>query len=99
MESGTAGANAVVPFFAHLTLYHLNFSTVRQSTNTQNLGSANANWSSESVLHGAFNSSDDVGNSVKWTSVQNNQQVLSIDLASATLKTALLMHSLVFKAQ
>ena len=34
MESG-ASANAVVPFFAHLTLYdHLKFSTVWQSTNT-----------------------------------------------------------------
>ena len=33
MESGT-GANAVVPFFAHLALYHFKFSTVRQSTNT-----------------------------------------------------------------
>ena len=34
MESGTS-ANAVVPFFAHLTLYnYLKFSTVWQSTNT-----------------------------------------------------------------
>ena len=36
MESGI-GANAVVPFFAHLTLYHLKFSTVWQSTNTQKI--------------------------------------------------------------
>ena len=36
MESGT-GTNAVVPFFAHLTLYHFMFSTVRQSTNTQKI--------------------------------------------------------------
>ena len=45
MESGT-GANAMVPFFAHRTLYHLKFSTVHATMHTQNLGNVNANWSS-----------------------------------------------------
>ena len=48
MESGT-GANTVVPFFAHLTMYHLKLSTALCPAvykHTQNLGSVNTNWSS-----------------------------------------------------
>ena len=42
MKSGT-GANAVVPFFALLTLHHLKFPCLAVYKHTQNLGSVNAN--------------------------------------------------------
>ena len=50
MESVT-GANVVVPFFSHLTLHHLKFSTVWQSINWHKILAVSTvtNWSSVMV--------------------------------------------------
>ena len=73
MESGT-DAKAGVSFLAQITLYHLKFSTVWQSTNTYKILAV-------STLTGAQSSVVPLilvmmSEMVYWTSVQNNQQVL-----------------------
>ena len=84
MESGT-GANAVIPFFTHLTLYHLKFSTVRLSSNTHKILAVSTLTGAHAVLHGAFSSSDDVGDGAMDFGSKQSASVL--DLASAALKS------------